>query len=263
MTPKNRGDMAAVAAKLADKYAETGDNPKAASRLHATIAHAAKNLTIFFHENSNGSRGDVSKFRTGFAEVAGAGITDAALARAFGISAKKTAARARRKRTARAESGSASGTKVPFTLMGQVQTKRKVDLSYASAFWSRLGTLTPGKEKHTRIRRAGVGGEPEARLDKSREWKKLPDSKVWDCGTIVKLFEKQEEYMQMCRRTVRETPAEMYAAWLLSPECAAHVSGGGGLLCVSACLSCRVREYAPASIRPAAAVELCLCLLVV
>ena len=166
MTPKNRGDMAAVAAKLADKYAETGDNPKVASRLHATIAHAAKNLTVFFHENSNGSRGDVSKFRTGFAEVAGAGITDAALARAFGFSAKKTAARARRKRTARAESGSASGTKVPFTLMGQVQTKRKVDLSYASAFWSRLGTLTPGKEKHTRIRRAGVGGEPEARLDK-------------------------------------------------------------------------------------------------
>ena len=49
MTPKNRGDMAAVAAKLADKYAETGDNPKAASRLHATIAHAAKNLTFFFH----------------------------------------------------------------------------------------------------------------------------------------------------------------------------------------------------------------------
>ena len=212
---RNMQDMAKVAARVCE--VATPEPSRAARRRQRTTATAIRNLKAFFLESSYVSRGDTSKFRLALIEIAGNGLSDSSVGDLFSVSRQKTARRARGRRTARAASGES------FALVDDETYTNKRDLTQASAFYARVGVELPGKSKHTRMDKNG-----KARLDKSGEWKDVPDAAVWDCGKTVELGKRKKQYLKMTRLVLRDTQEELYAAFLTSPEYAAHTENGGG-----------------------------------
>lgn len=211
---RNMQDMVKVAARVSE--VATPEPSRAAKLRQRTTATAIRNLKAFFLESSYVSRGDTSKFRLALIEIAGNGLSDSSVAELFSVSRQKTARRARGRRTARAASGES------FALVDDETYTNKRDLTQASAFYARVGVELPGKSKHTLIR------DGKARLDKSGEWKDVPDAAVWDCGKTVELGKRKKQYLKMTRLVLRDTQEELYAAFLTSPEYAAHTENGGG-----------------------------------